>query len=96
VGKPAQKYRRPQWYLNQQILEKARREAQKVIDDSKKPAVRRIVDNNERIPFDVHKYVRKDNKDTEKNNCSFSLHNASLTLKIRSWQACQLACLHAD
>jgi carbonic anhydrase/acetyltransferase-like protein (isoleucine patch superfamily) len=60
VGHPASKYKRPQWYLNQQILEKARKEAQKIIDESKKPAVRRIVDTNERVQYDVHQHVRKD------------------------------------
>lgn len=65
VGKPAQKYKRPQWYLNQQILEKARKEAQKVIDESKKPAVRRLVDINDRIEFDVHKHVVKDKENIE-------------------------------
>ena len=60
VGKPAEKYKRPQWKINQEILEKARKEAQKVIDASKKPAIRRLVDTNEREQFDVHKHVRKD------------------------------------
>ena len=59
MGKPASKYKRPQWYLNQQILEKARNEAQKIIDESKKPAIRRIVDTNERVQYDVHQYVSK-------------------------------------
>ena len=65
VGKPAQKYRRPQWYLNQQILEKARKEAQKIIDESKKPAVRRLVDTNDRIEFDVYKYFINDEENIE-------------------------------
>ena len=56
VGKPARKYQRPQWYRNLQILEEARKQAQKIIDESKKPPLRRIVETNERIPFDVNKY----------------------------------------
>jgi len=65
VGKPAQKYKKPQWKINQEILEKARKEAQKIIDESKKPAIRRIVDTNDRIQFDVYKNVIKDKEDIQ-------------------------------
>ncbi len=66
VGKPAQKYKKPQWKINQEILEEAKRQAQKVIDDSKKPFLRRMVDTNDRIPFDVHKHVRKNHEMEDK------------------------------
>ncbi|MFX1276185.1 MAG: acyltransferase [Promethearchaeota archaeon] len=65
-GKPAQKYKRPQWYINLQILEEARRQAQKIIDESKKPTLRRIVETNDRIPFDVYKYNKANLSEKEK------------------------------
>lgn len=58
VGKPAKKYKRTQTYINLKILEEARRQAQKVIDESKKPPIRRLVDENKKIIFDTEKYQR--------------------------------------
>ena len=63
VGKPARKYKRPQWYTNLQILEEARKQAQKIIDESKKPALRRIVDTSERVPFDVYKFSKEEDSE---------------------------------
>lgn len=56
IGKPATKYKRTQTYINLKILEEARRQAQKVIDESKKPPIRRLVDENKKIVFDIEKY----------------------------------------
>ncbi|MFX1239417.1 MAG: acyltransferase [Promethearchaeota archaeon] len=59
VGKPAMKYKRTQTYINLKILEEAKKQAQKVIDKSKKPAIRRIVDKNEKILFDTEQFKTK-------------------------------------
>ena len=34
--------------------------AEKMVEESRKQAVRRIVDTNERIPFEVRRYLKKD------------------------------------
>ncbi|MFX1411408.1 MAG: acyltransferase [Promethearchaeota archaeon] len=46
IGNPARKYQ----------------PAQKAIEDSKKQAIRRIVDSGDKIPFDVHQFIRKKKK----------------------------------
>ncbi len=44
IGRPAFKYK----------------PAEKMVEESRKQAIRRIVDTNERIPFDVRRYIKKD------------------------------------
>lgn len=46
IGSPARKYQ----------------SARKMVEDSKKIAIRRIVDTGERIPYDVDKFIKRDKK----------------------------------